>query len=416
MFPAAPGTSWPDSLVRFADGPRPPSLLWAAVVVGLVLATPAHAQDTRAEVIAAQQAEKAKNLRPAEPSRVERAIEDFRRRTLEEPGGFFPYFASVYSGGGFTLGAGYRRVYGTASQWHVRGLYSVKNYKLIEVGTVSRQHFDDRVTLAANAGWRDATQIGYFGLGMDTVPDDRANFRLTQAFADGSALWRPDPFVVSGRLAYERYDQRTPQGSFPPVSDVYSAQTAPGIDAEPTYLHSTATAGIDTRTSPGYSRKGGYYGIAFHDYHDIDHTYTFSRADVDLVQHVPILRETWVLSLRGRVQTTLGDEDLVPFFMLPSLGSGSTLRAYQSWRFRDRHSILTSAEWRWIPNRLGLDMALFFDAGKVTADRDDLDFRELKTDWGIGARFHGPNLTVLRIDVARGSEGWNIVFAGDAAF
>ena len=51
----------------------------------------------------------------------------------------------------------------------------------------------------------------------------------------------------------------------------------------------------------------------------------------------PMLRENWVLSLRGRLQTTLDDTDVVPYFLLPSLGSGSTLRGYNSWRFRDRH-------------------------------------------------------------------------------
>ena len=55
----------------------------------------------------------------------------------------------------------------------------------------------------------------------------------------------------------------------------------------------------------------------------------------------------------------------MPYFLLPSLGSGSTLRGYSSWRFRDRHSLLVSGEWRWIPNRMGLDMALFYDAGMV---------------------------------------------------
>jgi outer membrane translocation and assembly module TamA len=40
----------------------------------------------------------------------------------------------------------------------------------------------------------------------------------------------------------------------------------------------------------------------------------------------------------------------------------------------------------------------------------------LKHDWGIGVRFHGPTMTPLRIDVARGSEGFNIVFSGAAPF
>jgi outer membrane protein assembly factor BamA len=138
--------------------------------------------------------------------------------------------------------------------------------------------------------------------------------------------------------------------------------------------------------------------------------------DAELVQHVPVLRENWVLSVRGRVQTTLSDDDVVPFFLLPALGSGSTLRAYRSWRFRDRHSLLLQGEWRWIPNRYGLDMAIFVDAGKVTSRRADLDLDELRTNVGLGVRFHSPATTPLRVEIARGSEGWHLVFSGNAAF
>jgi outer membrane translocation and assembly module TamA len=101
---------------------------------------------------------------------------------------------------------------------------------------------------------------------------------------------------------------------------------------------------------------------------------------------------------------------------LPSLGSGSTLRAYSTARFRDRHSILTSAEFRWIPNRLAMDLALFYDAGKVTDRRSQLDFEDLKTNWGLGVRFHGPTSTPLRIEIARGTEGFHLVFSSGAAF
>ena len=59
----------------------------------------------------------------------------------------------------------------------------------------------------------------------------------------------------------------------------------------------------------------------------------------------------------------------------PSLGSGSTLRGYSSWRFRDRHAVLLSGEWRWIPSRLALDMALFYDAGMVAPRLDAITLR-----------------------------------------
>jgi outer membrane translocation and assembly module TamA len=61
-------------------------------------------------------------------------------------------------------------------------------------------------------------------------------------------------------------------------------------------------------------------------------------------------------------------------------------------------------------------MGVFYDAGKVTADVRDLDFDGLKHDVGLGFRFHGPLSTPLRIDVARGSEGFRFVWAAGAAF
>ena len=75
-----------------------------------------------------------------------------------------------------------------------------------------------------------------------------------------------------------------------------------------------------------------------------------------------------------------------------------------------------SGEWRWIPSRLALDMALIYDAGKVTPRFDDISFNDLKTDFGIGVRLHTPFATPLRIELAKSREGTRLVFSGGAAF
>jgi outer membrane protein assembly factor BamA len=124
----------------------------------------------------------------------------------------------------------------------------------------------------------------------------------------------------------------------------------------------------------------------------------------------------WVLSLRGRVQTThLDDDQVIPFFMLPALGGGSSLRGFTSWRFRDRHSLLLQAEWRVLVNSF-FDTAIFYDAGKVTDRQSDLDLDGLKSDYGIGFRLHGPAATPLRIELAKSNEGLVIVFSAKASF
>jgi hypothetical protein len=395
-----------------------PRWLSCSICLGLVLLRcgAAHAQDTRAEEIAAEQAKKAGEVQPYVPSAAERWVQTFAREFVEEPGGFYPFFGSVYSGGGFTLGAGYRQFYGDRTHWDLKALYSLKNYKYFELSTDSWGHARGRLDFHARAGWRDATQVAYYGLGIES-PDERSNFRMKQVFFGGDVTLRPGAFSVFGAgIGYEDYAMEEGAGTQPSIEEIHTPATAPGLGESPSYIHAAASAGIDWRPSPGYARTGGLYQITYHDYADRGGSLDFDRVDGEIVQHIPILRENWVVSLHGVVQTILDDEDTVPYFMLPSLGSGSSLRAYPAWRFRDRHSLLLSGEFRWIPSRRGIDMAVFYDAGKVVPRWDDLSLDGLKSNVGVGIRFHGPIATPLRIELAKGREGFNLVFAGSAAF
>jgi hypothetical protein len=396
-----------------------PLCSYALVIALISLAAPrvASAQETRAQSIADQQAEKAKQLHPYEPSAGEEIALRLKKALIDDPNGFYPWFGSVYSGGGFTLGAGYRRFYGDRSFWDARGMYSVKSYKLFELASTSLGLAHDRVNVQAVGGWRDATQVAFYGVGNETSPDAKSNFRIKQVYAGALAHIRePRKLFADVGGQYEDYSLESGTGSSPSIEQGFTPATAPGLGANPAYFHLTLAGGLDTRAAPGYARRGGMYALVYDNFADVDSTYSFDTLQAEAVQHLPILRENWVVSLHGMVKTTLDDNDTVPYFLLPSLGSGSTLRGYPSWRFRDRHSLLMSGEWRWIPSRMALDMAFFYDAGKVTSRREDLSFDGLKTDFGVGVRFHSPVATPLRIDIAKGSEGVNIVFSGGAAF
>jgi hypothetical protein len=261
--------------------------------------------------------------------------------------------------------------------------------------------------------------VGFFGFGTaETSTDDRANYSFQQPYASALLEVRPTRrlVVLTGGLEVSTWDQGPGGGSAPSVEEVYSPATLPGLGASPTYLHSQGGAALDWRTAPGYTRTGGFLAVTGHHFADTDDHYSFRRVDYDVIQHVPVLRDTWVVSLRGRVETTfVDDSQLIPFFMQPALGGGSTLRGFASWRFRDRHSLLLSAEWRVLVNRF-LDTAVFYDAGKVTSRISDLDLDGLKSDYGFGFRFHGPLATPLRIELARSNEGLQLVFSAHAPF
>jgi outer membrane protein assembly factor BamA len=240
---------------------------------------------------------------------------------------------------------------------------------------------------------------------------------MQQTYAGADITFRPSRWLfVKASSIVEDYTLRDPTGGQHSVEDVHTPATAPGVGVDPTFVHASASVGYDSRPAAGYARRGGLYQLTHHRYIDRDGTYSFNRLDAEIVQHVPILRETWVVSLHGLLQSTTNDEDQVPYFLMPSLGSGRTLRGYNSWRFRDRHAVLTSGEFRWIANRLALDMALFYDVGMVASRLDQIARRSFVSNMGIGVRFHSPVATPIRMELAWGQEGTKIVFSSKAAF
>jgi hypothetical protein len=374
---------------------------------------------TRQAAIEQEQAAKVPNLKPYQPSKVEQFLERFGPVLIGGRPKWHPFFESAYSGGGFTLGVGKATYVSAYNSVDVRGSYTISGYKRLEAEFVAPRLFKRRGYLSVLGGWRDATQVGFYGIGTDTPKDDRSNYRFKQPY--GSALLTVFPtrkvLMLRGGVEYSRWNQEPGEGSSPSVETIYTPETLPGLGAEVTYLHTEGTIGLDGRTSPGYSRRGAYIAATLHDYNDRDDAFGFQMAEYEGIAHLPILREAWVLSLHGRVQTAFEkDNQRTPFFMLPALGGGSSLRGYSSWRFRDENSLLLQAEWRIIVNRF-LDLAFFYDAGKVVARTSDLDFDDLKDDYGFGVRFHGPFATPLRVELARSSENrFSFIFSAGPSF
>ena len=397
---------------------RTASLAVCALIVFLSVG-PVRAQEqtSRADAIARAQAEKARQMRPYVPGKVEQYLNRAQQRFAGRLG-FHPYFRSAYSGGGFTLGAGYRASLSPYNTLDVRGSYTFKNYTRLESEFFAPRLFKRQGQLSVIGGWREATQVGYYGLGTSTDVSDRANNGFKQVYGHATLGVRPrrTPFAFQAGVETSRWDQTAGSGSAASIDDVYTPDTLPGLGATVSYLHSHATLGVDTRANAGYARRGGSYSVTFRDFSDIDDAYGFTQVDYEAIQHIPVLRETWVLSFRGAASTTgLKQDQQIPFFMLPAIGGGSSLRGYNSWRFRDRNSLLLQAEWRIIVNRY-FDTAVFYDAGKVTAEASQLNLKNLRDDYGLGFRFHGPFSTPLRIDFAHGREGLAINFTSSAVF
>jgi len=395
----------------------------AALVLGGASVRAQDAQEppeatSRAAVI--EQAEEAKfeQLTPAAPGKAEAYVTRISDTFLNGDMHWHAFWQNAYSGGGFTLGAGYLSHVSSYNLLDVRGSVTFSGYKRIEAEFLAPELFQRRGHLSVLGGWREATQVNFYGIGQTTKQENLVNYGFQQPYI--GALLEVFParklFTVTGGVELSQWNQGAGSGSSPSIEEKYTAATLPGLGASPVYLHSQATIGFDSRPARGYTRRGGFYGVTVHDYADKDNAFGFNEVDYTAIQHIPILREAWVLAFRAYAQTTYDKSgQQIPFFMMPSFSGGSDLRAYSSWRLRDLNSLLLQGEWRANINRF-LEMALFYDAGKVAHQRSDLDLHAMKSDYGVGFRFHGPITTPLRIELAKGNEGFVLNFSASQVF
>ncbi len=384
-----------------------PAMTTAAAVAILVAGAPAaFAQETRAAEHAAQQAAKADRLHPYEPTPLERKIERAARIRDMFAAPVYPFIGSAFDGGGLAVGPGYRARFRDTGTLDAHAAWSMKGYRSA-VGILRLPDLAaHRVTLDLHASWLDAPRVAFFGAGSGSLESDRTDlfYKTTTVGVSGQVrIWRR---LAAGGALDALHVESGPAASRAAL-DI--------VDAS--YRRAHLFAEMDSRTSPGYTTRGGLYRLDWFDYRQAGAgPYSFSRLDAEVRQFVPLLRENWVIALRALASTTSTTAGrTVPSMLLPDLGGSHALRGYPTWRFRDRNRLLFSGEYRWAAGHF-LDMALFMDAGKVAPRAEDLDFRGLRKTYGLGLSFHTPTRSVMRVEIARTREGKAAIFSFSPSF
>lgn len=378
----------------------------------LAAATGAFAQEpaSRAEEQARRQEEKARTAHPGQKNWIERKILDIEAAGgFGAPRGFMATFGDIKSGSGLAPGVAYGKLFNNGTIAQVKGVYSIRNFKLAQFSLAPPPLAGGRLRFGSRVRWQDAPLLAFYALGTPS-PKTRADYSETKTEVSASAAFRPVHLLrFGGSIGFERFATGPGASNDRRIETFFAG--VPGLNADPDYLHTSASAAIDSRDADGYSRRGTLLRATLHDYRQQnDGPYSFQRVDGAAEQYLPILRGNWVIYLGLHASTTTADQGHeVPFFLMPYVG-GTDLRGYDNYRFRDRHSMVFTAEYRWYAQEF-VDVAVFYDAGKAVANRRDLDWSGLQSDVGAGLRFHGPQTTALRLEVAHGREGFRIIFA-----
>jgi AAA family ATP:ADP antiporter len=379
----------------------------AAAVAGvLALATPASAQDSRADQLAAQRAEKAANLHPYEPTSLERRIE-FLNRQLFAPRTLYPLVGSVFEGGGIAVGPGMRRPFGDTGLFSAHAAFTPRGYASAVANLRMPEFGNGRVHVEFNGDRIHAPAVAFYGVGNDSEKAHKTTFGYdTATVSTGARVQLFAKTSIGGTFGY--MDTETDGGDATRLA-------LPSLT--PSYIRSAVFAEFDSRTSPGYTREGGLYRAQFSRYAQVNgDAFSFSRVDAELQRFVPLFGDRQVIALRATAASTFaGADQAVPYYLLPELGGHHTLRGYSSFRFRDRNRLLLSGEYRWTAGPLA-DMSLFMDAGSVAPRFQDLASQELRTSFGVGITVHTPNATMARLEVARSREGIGVLISFGPSF
>ena len=395
--------------------PRMPSsrlalrpLATGAMALAIVaVAASAFAQETRDEERAALQAQKATQLRPYEPTPLERRMAKIGNLLGAQGRPLYPFVGSVMSGGGLALGPAYTVRFGDTAQLDAHAAWSVRNYKAAAATVHLPAFADDRVQVEMRANWLDAPNVAFYGIGNDSLKSDRGGlFYRAKTIGVSTRVRAARLFAVGGGLAAVQMETGAAANG-----DTTLAATSPS------YRRGSVFAEFDWRQSAGYTNRGGLYRVEWSDYRQTNAgAHSFNRVDAEVQQFVPIVRENSVIALRALASSVNPASDgSVPAVLLPDLGGSHTLRGYPSWRFRDRNRLHLTGEYRWKAGHF-VDMALFVDAGQVASRFSDLDVRSFRKTYGIGMSFHTPISTVTRIEVARTSEATSLLFSFSPSF
>lgn len=282
-------------------------------------------------------------------------------------------------------------------------------------GTMSRLG-GSPISVSGYVGYQYNANDSFYGLGPDSLVDNRISFAEEVSGIGTIVWWRaPSWLYVGGGIGFRGTEIGSGSDDYPPPPD-FDPGSVPGFVEEVDYLTYDGFVEVDWRNE-GNPYRGGLYAARWADWNDRGaDVFSFRKLDLEVQQFFPFLMNKRVIALRARtiITDTTGDRQ-VPFYLMPTLGGTRDLRGYNYARFRDRNMILLNAEYRaevW----LAMDLALFFDAGKVVPDKADINFDDLQTDYGIGLRVKTAQSTFLRADFAFGGEGFHTAITFDNVF
>ena len=395
--------------------------LWLSATLMLLFVPCLFGQaDSRAEEIQREREAHKSQVKPGKMNRVEKSIYEIEdkkvlRRINSGWNGLRVRIGGLPAGSGFAAGPEYHRdeLLSGNLAFRTSAELSTKVYQKYELQLSLPKLAGQHLFVDFHSVHRNYPQINYYGSGPKSLKGQRSDYRLEDTTSDFTVGVRPIRMIRLGGSAGYVWMNVGPGTDSRLISTEkeFTPSQAPGIDRQTDFFRYGGFVQLDYRDDPQGPKSGGNYIAQYTRYNDTQfHLYGSQRLDVNLEQYIGLFNRRRVFALRGRAVLTDTDAgQVLPFYLQPVLGGSDDLRGFRPFRFADKNMLNLTAEYRWEAFS-GLDMAIFFDSGKVFPRHGQLNLSHMEGCGGFGLRFNVQNRTFIRMDFGWSREGMQVWF------
>lgn len=298
---------------------------------------------------------------------------------------------------------------------------------IVGVEASPRHVASGRLKLDLLARYRLRPEEDFWGIGTNSSRDDRTTYSLNERGAQARARLRITPQLHIGTVV--DYSSNTVTAGrdkrFATTAERFGSVNLPGLKSGAALLGAGVFAEYDGRDVAGNPHSGLYTRFAVTSNDSVGQDdFGFLNYSLDARGYLPLGTKRRVLAVRvlGDFNEPKGGSQ-IPFFRLPHLGDGETLRGYDTYRFHGRHALHANVEYRYQlaagfdkTGLSGVEAVAFTDMGQVFNRRAELTIDNLRATWGGGLQFSSGRSTLLRVLYARSPEGSRVFFSFGPSF
>jgi hypothetical protein len=277
--------------------------------------------------------------------------------------------------------------------------------------------------LSTEAKWQRDAQTPFYGIGSQTVADDRAFYRRDWWDVSARTGLKVTPFLIlAGGAAYEHNEVGDPIGTSQSIFTEFPTDSLYGASETTEYVRLELSSTLDLTRWKDFQQTGVTAGLAARSFFGLSNTDSDFRLLTGFLQTYAAINRQQQFAFRVTSDIARDDGgEGVPFYHLSTLGGSRSALGFPSRRFVDYDMLSFMSEyrfevWRELHSRMRAETFLFFHYGAVGETIDSIEGGDWHPSYGLGLRLSRPTALLGLAYLGFSAEGMTAGIRGSWPF